>query len=538
MEKRLFVAVLLSFVILYIWSLANPPQKLSNLSADITQTNEVKQLTLKQADSTLSNDFQNQEILPQEDSSEESTNFIENDKLVVEFSNLGGVIKEIRLKSFDEVLPVGKIIGIEGYEDFTFDLEDRTDSRITYSYENDLFKISKTYQLSNMEYSLQADIIFQNKTSVSKLKNFKINSFTLDSIRLDKSDGDEARDKRLNEYVIYSHDGIKRKGSAFKFSEKDRGGEDGGVYWTAFRNRYYSLIVSPQFDVKRYFVDPIDKDLLKLGVETEEVDIPQGGSVSFSSIIYAGPEILDILKKFGLGFEKVKKFYRFAILDVIALVIYYLMHTIHNFLPNWGVCIILISVIIYFSMYPLTLRGMASMKKMQALQPKLAKLKEKHKDNPKKLQTEMMQIYKTERINPLGGCLPFLFQMPVFIGLYQVLWRDVSFKGSGFLWIKDLSSPDRLFTFSTKIPFIGNDFNILPIVMMVIMFFQTKLQAKNMVATSPAQIQQQKMMGKIMPIFLGVIFYKFASGLTLYFTMFYMFSTFTQWKMSKEKKVA
>ena len=177
------------------------------------------------------------------------------------------------------------------------------------------------------------------------------------------------------------------------------------------------------------------------------------------------------------------------------------------------------------------------MKKMQALQPQMTKLREQHKNSPEKLNKEMMELYKKNKINPLGGCVPMLFQMPIFIGLYQVLWRSVMFKGSSFLWIKDLSAPDRLYVFENSLPIIGNEFNILPIIMVVIMAFQQKLSSKNMAATDPAQIAQQKMMMTVFPLFLGFIFYKFASGLSLYFSMFYLLSTFTQWKMSKMTKV-
>ena len=115
----------------------------------------------------------------------------------------------------------------------------------------------------------------------------------------------------------------------------------------------------------------------------------------------------------------------------------------------------------------------------------------------------------------------------------QVLWRSVVFKGAHFLWIKDLSQPDRLWIFPFSLPFIGNELNILPIAMMGIMFVQQKLSAKNMVITDPSQAAQQKMMTMIFPVFLGFIFYKFASGLSLYFTTFYLMSTLSQWKMSK-----
>ena len=175
------------------------------------------------------------------------------------------------------------------------------------------------------------------------------------------------------------------------------------------------------------------------------------------------------------------------------------------------------------------------MRKMQALQPKIAALKEKYKNDAQKVNAEVVEIYRREKINPLGGCLPFLAQMPIFIALYQALWRSYYFQGKSFLWIKDLSMPDRLFILPFQLPFLGNEFNILPILMAIVMFFQQKLSAKSNVVTDEAQATQQKIMMIFFPIFIGFIFYKFASGLSLYFTMFYLFSTITQWKMAKAK---
>jgi len=176
------------------------------------------------------------------------------------------------------------------------------------------------------------------------------------------------------------------------------------------------------------------------------------------------------------------------------------------------------------------------MKRMQALQPEITKIREQYKSNPQRLNKEIMGLYKTNSVNPMGGCLPMILQMPAFIALYQALWRTVAFKGAHFLWIKDLSQPDRLFTFPFTLPIVGNEFNILPIIMMIAMFFQQKASTKNMASTDPNQVMQQKMMTMFFPVFLGFIFYKFSSGLTLYFTMFYILSTFTQLKMSKIKK--
>jgi YidC/Oxa1 family membrane protein insertase len=175
---------------------------------------------------------------------------------------------------------------------------------------------------------------------------------------------------------------------------------------------------------------------------------------------------------------------------------------------------------------------------MQVLQPKIAELKEKHKKNPEKVNQEVLELYKKHQVNPLSGCLPLLLQMPIFVGLYQVLWRSVYFRGEGFLWIKDLSMPDRLFKLPFSLPFLGEYFNILPIIMSVIMFFQQQMTMKSMSGGDPDQVAQQKIMAIFFPIFLGFIFYNFASGLNLYFVVFYMLSTISQWHIAKSVKPA
>src|SRR5437867_11472444 len=195
-------------------------------------------------------------------------------------------------------------------------------------------------------------------------------------------------------------------------------------------------------------------------------------------------------------------FINIALFDFCAKIIYQLVNLLYKLVHNWGVCIILISLIIYGALYPLTIAGMSSMKRMQSLQPQIAKLREQHKSNPQKLNKEIMELYKTYKINPFGGCLPLILQMPIFIGLYQVLWRSIFFKGSGFLWIKDLAEPDRLFIFPFNVPFLGNELNLLPILMAIVMFFQQKITARNTVVVDPDQVAQQKMMGIFLPLFL------------------------------------
>jgi len=179
------------------------------------------------------------------------------------------------------------------------------------------------------------------------------------------------------------------------------------------------------------------------------------------------------------------------------------------------------------------MQSMLSMRKMLEVQPKIAALRERFKNDLQKLNAEMMEIYRREKINPFGGCLPFLIQMPFFMALYQILWRAQYFQGQGFLWIKDLSQPDRLMILPFSLPFFGNELNILPIITGGIMFLQQKISSKNMIVTDEQQIMQQKMMMYILPVMMTCMFYKFASSWAIYFLIFYVLSTATQWKIAQ-----
>ena len=181
----------------------------------------------------------------------------------------------------------------------------------------------------------------------------------------------------------------------------------------------------------------------------------------------------------------------------------------------------------------LYLKSMMSMRKMQEVQPKIAALRERYKKEPDQLNKEMMEIYRREKINPFGGCLPFLIQMPFFMALYQILWRAQYFQGQGFLWIKDLSQPDRLIILPFYLPLLGNEFNILPILTGCVMFLQQKISSKTMIVMDEQQAMQQKMMMYILPVMMTCMFYKFASSWSIYFLVFYILSTATQWKIAQ-----
>jgi len=171
------------------------------------------------------------------------------------------------------------------------------------------------------------------------------------------------------------------------------------------------------------------------------------------------------------------------------------------------------------------------MKKMQALQPQVEKLRSAYKDQPQKLNKEIMGLYRENKINPFGGCLPMILQIPIFFALYQALMRSIELKGTSFLWIKDLSEPDRLFILQNPLPVIGAEINLLPLIMIAAMFLQQKLSMKSSGSTTIQE--QQKIMIVVFPLMFGFLFYHFPSGLTLYWVSYTILSIFSQGRINR-----
>lgn len=460
---------------------------------------------------------------------EEKIVSFENDKLKVLFSSVGGIIKNIEIKEYNFSLPVTDFLEIKDLAKAAFSIDKTTENQISFSLQNDNFEVKRNYSLKAGDYIIQSETEIINK--MSKLDK-RMSGFKLDISRLDNISNNH--DRSLFEYTVAATNQEYRKANAFQFKPKDSMILSKNIEWIGFRDRYFCVLIKPVFSTESFSIEPLSDKILDISFKPAETDDKE----KLEAIIYCGPQKYNLLKSYGVGLENIMKFSNWGLLDAVAKTIYNIMSGIHKFIPNWGICIILISLLIYGVMYPLTIKSLSSMKKMQTLQPKINQLREQYKNSPQKLNKEIMELYKEHKANPLGGCLPIVFQMPVFIGLYQVLWRSVEFKGSHFLWIKDLSEPDRLFILPYNLMFIGNEINILPIIMMCVMVFQQKLTSSSMVITDETQRTQQKMMMFLFPVMIGFFFYKMASGLCLYFTLFYALSTLTQLKIAKMHKTA
>ena len=221
--------------------------------------------------------------------------------------------------------------------------------------------------------------------------------------------------------------------------------------------------------------------------------------------LFVGPKELDILKSLGKGLERSIDFGYFGFISIPFL---YVLHFFHRVSGSYGLDIILLTVLIKILMAPLTHKSYASMKQMQKLQPQMERLKERYSDDKEKLNKEIMELYKRNGVNPLGGCLPMVLQFPVFIGLYNALSTPIELRHAPFMWIKDLSRPDW-----QSLPFNVGDWHlgipILTILMGASMFLQQWM-------TPTAGDPNQRKMMMLMPLMFTFMFVSFPAGLTVY----------------------
>jgi YidC/Oxa1 family membrane protein insertase len=220
------------------------------------------------------------------------------------------------------------------------------------------------------------------------------------------------------------------------------------------------------------------------------------------------------LKAYGVGLEKTIDL-GWVYLRPLSVGILWLMVWMERFIPNYGVVIIILSLLTKLLFYRLTHKSFKAMKDMQRIQPKLKEIQEKYKGDRDRQNKEVMKLYKEAGVNPLGGCLPLLLQMPVFFALYSVLSNTIELRNAPFVsWINDLSAPDRLFGWKASIPIVGNEFHLLPILMGGAMIWQSKMGGSPTGESVPAA--QTKMMTYLMPVIMTVFFYSMPSGLVLY----------------------
>lgn len=531
MNKRVFLAIVLSFSVLFFWQkLLKSIYHIDNKEvSNIAPQEETKQeLPGKDSSAPLTTPRAGPSTPQRLDFS--PLGEIETDKLMLELVNPGARIQGVYLKDYKLNTQIKGAVFSKSFEDRLYTLQ-TTDEKIQLISEENGHSVTQNLNLHNDNYIIELETIYDNKSS----SNWTLNDKLILNSMLDNSHPEE---KRLFE-VAFLNQETKRKNLS---GIKNKYVHNEAFRAMGFRDRYSCIIINPRFappqadaptaqvhnpQIKGY----IEKynESAEIGLDLGTINVPANSRVVLKSIIYCGPQDISRLKQSKLGFEGIVHYGSF---DFISSALLSILRLFHRLSHNWGAAIILLSVFVFFFLYPLTVKQMRSMKQMQALQPHIEALRKTYKDNPQRMQKETMELYRRHKANPFGGCLPVILQIPIFIGLFQALSRSIVLKGSQFLWIKDLAEADKLFVLASALPFIGREINLLPVLMAVTMLFQQKLSLKAGV-TSPEALQQQKMMTLMMPVMFCFIFYHLPSGLSLYYFVNTLLSTLLQWKTLK-----
>jgi YidC/Oxa1 family membrane protein insertase len=312
--------------------------------------------------------------------------------------------------------------------------------------------------------------------------------------------------------------------------------EDIRAGWVAVKSQYFTMVVSPTTNVTGVtcatvdMATPAPPPLVRGVTAAADLLLAQGtnGIASCAFTFYAGPKDYRRLAALGSHQEELMDFGTPLDLysGLFGIALLHSLNFFHALVPNYGVAIILVTIALKIVFWPIQAKSIQSMKAMQKFQPMMNKLREKYKDDPQKLNAEMMKLYKEHKINPFSGCLPMLVQLPVLIAFYRVLLNAIALRGAPFLWIHDLAQPDTIAMIG------GFAINPLPIAMTAGTFLQQKL------TPTGGDPQQQKMM-MFMPIMMLFFFYKLAAGLTLYYTLQQLLSVLQQWLgMRKAREAA
>jgi YidC/Oxa1 family membrane protein insertase len=294
--------------------------------------------------------------------------------------------------------------------------------------------------------------------------------------------------------------------------------------WIAAKNKFFVQILTPGTTANGF-----DLTVRRAGEGKKSAPVEVSAALQFDSELiaeketftrtvraYIGPKDYSFLKTQGMDQVEVMEFKSTGFWKFMNPIMYPIktgllwgLNALYKVVRNYGVAIMLLTIIVRVIFWPITHKGTESMRKMQALQPQMKEIKEKFKDNPQRMQQETMKFYKENKVNPMGGCLPMFVQIPVFIALFVVLRSAIELRFSKFLWISDLSEPENLF--AGMIPIVGS-LNILPLLMSATMILQQKM------TPTAGDPQQQKMMAVMMPIMMLFFFYTMPSGLVLYWT--------------------
>lgn len=562
MDRQSVIGFILIFVVIVVWMWLNSPQQKTEVrTSKKEQTKdsiEVKRpkIIVEKKEAKEPNLYGS--FFSNRATGTERIIYVETDLYTAEISSKGGLIHKWELKGYKtwDGHPVQLVDDTQG-GDFTvllttkdgrvvntnelyYDvLAEKDHVRLERNFEFEIIltlpttnggQLIKKLKFRNGEYGLEAEIRLVNLSNV--VANYEYEIAWEHGIRyaeynsIDESNFAAAYAFAGNELIEID---------ATKIDQKEQKDLSGTVDWVATRNKYFGVVVVPfSITSEGAYLEGNRKSMPDNGT-MESYDIalkmPFKEQADERSLvkIYLGPLDHKILKSYEKGLENIMSLgWAWLIRPISEYIMLPLFTAIHYVVPNWGLVIIVFSILIKIALHPLSKSSMKSMKKMQKLQPMMDEIREKYKDDPQRMNQAIMNLYKEYGVNPAGGCLPLLLQLPIMYALYAVFRGAIELRQAGFVgWIKDLSIPDVIYRLPAKLPLIGiQDISGIAVIMGISMFIQQKMTVKD---------PRQKTMVWLMPIMMTLLFNGFPSGLNLYYAVFNFLAIGQQMLINKQE---
>ncbi|OOO02756.1 MAG: Membrane protein insertase YidC [Chromatiales bacterium USCg_Taylor] len=461
---------------------------------------------------------------------------VTTDVLDLDINKIGAVIEKAKLREFPVSVdaPDKPFVFLDRSESLTFVVQGGLRSTdVAPDHHSEYRSEQNAYELENAKNSLKAVFTWGpvQGLTVRKIYTFERGSYLVNSRYEIVNEGPNPwagrvygqlqRSQSESGYgFIYTYTGaaissLEKRYEKIDFDDMQEKPVERDVAngWAAILQHYFvaALVPDPKETYHYYSKILDDGKRYLIGLYGPEVSVPSGADHAIDMKIYLGPKLQHVLEKIAPGLELTVDY---GVLWFIGKPIFWLLEKLHSFIGNWGWAIVFVTVILKVMFFQLSAASYRSMAKMKKLQPRLQALRERHEDDRMKMNQAVMDLYKEEKVNPFGGCLPILVQIPVFIALYWVLLESVELRQAPFgYWIKDLSAPDPYF--------------VLPVLMGVTMLIQYKLNP------TPIDPMQQKIM-QLLPIVLTVFFSFFPSGLVLYWLANNVLSIGQQWLINKQ----
>ncbi|MCG8470795.1 MAG: membrane protein insertase YidC [Desulfobacterales bacterium] len=532
-QVRLIAAIILSIVVFAGWNYLFPPAK-PVVDAPQTQVEEtVAQTSGESAAPAV--DIKPVGVV------EEQITVVDAPLYRIEFTNRGAAVKRFELKKYKETLKGDALKNVvaegvdrtftfgfaknsvAGMENALFEADQsvitvgESGADLTYRWVSEKgVEVVRTFHFAADSYAIPSDISIRNGSPLA------VDDALAFSVVSDTPKGRAYGFEGPSGWVDDSLETVKPK----KIEDKNL--FTGNVEWVAQQSRYFMSAVIPEGKLGSSMVLKDEKGIITATMTLPTGVIQPGGEARFTVDILAAPKSYSMLKKLGLSIHKAVNFGWF---DIIAKPCLALMNIIHDkAIPNYGVAIIILTILIKLVFWPLGNKSYTSMHEMKKLQPIMAQIREKYADDKQRMNQEVMGLYKTYKVNPMSGCLPLIVQMPIFFALYRMLYSAVELRHAPFFgWINDLSAPDRLFEFGFSIPMMAEPSGIpvLTLLMGATMFLQQKM------SPSTGDPTQARMM-MMMPLVMTVIFVNFSSGLVLYWLVNNVLSISQQYYITKK----